>query len=380
MKIFKSIDYFSRDFKLNFKGEESYKTVLGGISSILLFMVTVVLTWYFGQDIYLKNNPRYLSKTSYKNYTPVIALNSSSFLYALTNLKTDKGYFFEEVVYQDFLTFNNLIVSSSHTSVIFNNSIIEAHFIMNKKNQLHNRDYIKIPDIIAQVGGILSLFLPFVEYFLRIFIDNEYTIYLYYSLFQIQRMNEDSIDNINSSNKQIELKFNIEANSPIIESNIISKSEFKTLKVEIVNKDLIRNYNSNQSNLHNTSNHVLINNKLRDLKFTKKEIVLNKDIDKAIIAKNQKAVNLKISKSNRLTFLCSCGASKIDKNGLYKFINKLESELSIKCDFVEISKSLDQFRLLKKLLNEGQCLLLNNRELKQFLIKPIEIILRKTVM
>ena len=40
----------------------------------------------------------------------------------------------------------------------------------------------------------------------------------------------------------------------------------------------------------------------------------------------------------------------------------------------EISKKLDQFSLLKKLLlNEGQCLLLNNRELKIINEKTLEV-------
>ena len=52
-------------------------------------------------------------------------------------------------------------------------------------------------------------------------------------------------------------------------------------------------------------------------------------------------------------------------NNIYKLIDMAEETLTKKCDFFEICKSIDQFRLLKKLLlNEGQCLLIKNRELK----------------
>ena len=48
-----------------------------------------------------------------------------------------------------------------------------------------------------------------------------------------------------------------------------------------------------------------------------------------------------------------------------KLIDILENHLEKKFDFIEITKKLDQFSLLKKLLlNEGQCLILESRELK----------------
>ena len=49
---------------------------------------------------------------------------------------------------------------------------------------------------------------------------------------------------------------------------------------------------------------------------------------------------------------------------LNEWIETVDYELLLKkCDFFEISKMLDQFRILNKLvLNEGQCNLLNNRD------------------
>ena len=57
--------------------------------------------------------------------------------------------------------------------------------------------------------------------------------------------------------------------------------------------------------------------------------------------------------------------SKTNTEIIYKWINTVESEVSKRCDFTEITKLLDQFKLLKKIvLRDGQCLLLKNTDLK----------------
>ena len=83
MSILKTIDIFGNSFKLNVNGSETFNTLLGGVFSLLVFCTTLILTWYFGQDIYLKENPKYLTKTAYTDTTPMITVNSSSFYYAI---------------------------------------------------------------------------------------------------------------------------------------------------------------------------------------------------------------------------------------------------------------------------------------------------------
>jgi len=105
---------------------------------------------------------------------------------------------------------------------------------------------------------------------------------------------------------------------------------------------------------------------LRDKKYhQEKEVILNKDISKVIQSKNSKTNNIEITYCNKLSYAACCGESKTHTNFLYKLISSVDTELDKKCDFVEITKSLDQLRLLKKvILNKGQCLILNNRDLK----------------
>ncbi len=54
LDLIKNLDILGRSFSLNFKRVETFKTVLGGVITILYGLMTLILIWYFGQDIYLK--------------------------------------------------------------------------------------------------------------------------------------------------------------------------------------------------------------------------------------------------------------------------------------------------------------------------------------
>ena len=57
MNLIRSIDLFESEFKLNLAGEQPYKSLKGGVITILLTITTLILTWYFGKDIYLHEQP-----------------------------------------------------------------------------------------------------------------------------------------------------------------------------------------------------------------------------------------------------------------------------------------------------------------------------------
>ena len=88
MKIIKAFDIFGNDFKLNIGGSQTHNTLLGGISSISLFIATLILTWYFGQDIYKRSNPNFLKKTEIRDEVPMITLNNSDFFFAFKVVDT----------------------------------------------------------------------------------------------------------------------------------------------------------------------------------------------------------------------------------------------------------------------------------------------------
>ena len=549
----KSIDMFESDFKLNIKGKEVFTTLLGGLFTLMLGMSTIVLAWYFGKDIYLKESPYYLSKTAYKNNTPMIDLNYSNFFFALhvedeqgrpvlneslfhymfyyeyykidtvlgttevlkatqndcekcntdhidnetlyskglnnyycsnlngyklggnwrepniaiiyyylerctqewaeplnitcasqedfdnlgnlylsyyvfqnlldpanyedplkkiysynfqgldignvypqykfyysfSNLTTDHGYFFEDDQNIEFLNFDELQIDTNH--IPDSSSFLEISFYLSSKNQLHNRSYIKVPDIVAQVGGILSLFLPFIEIFLKIFTDNQYTLYLFNNLFKMQLKDNSMNENINNI---IELKPRHDNNRKKSDEVVIIAERNKSKKdsTSNINESIIKdfttyvvedkidlskstnsmlgsisnkNINKNSSGMFHNNNNSFNNNnnKLKD--FKKKEIILNKELEKVITSKSKQNDNVEISECKRLNFTYCCGKNKLGNDRIFKLIFVAEDELSKKCDFTEITKSLDQFRLMKKLiLNEGQCTLLKSREFK----------------
>ena len=83
MKYLNLIDIFTNDFKLNIKGKTTYNSFIGIIFSICMFILTVILTWYFGQDIYLRKSPALYSKVAFNNDTPFFTVNTSSFFFAL---------------------------------------------------------------------------------------------------------------------------------------------------------------------------------------------------------------------------------------------------------------------------------------------------------
>ena len=308
------------------------------------------------------NNP---IEVSYNYKYELISLEKETrnirLYYSISNLISDNGFIFESRTNQEFVSFDS-VVTSTIQKIYNDNIIIHAIMYLNKKNPIYNREYIKVPDIAAEVGGLFSLVYPFIDYFLRIFIDNEYTIYLYYSFFRIKEyekpymnQNENIIQNEDgnkiNNHEDIELK-NI---------SYVKNSDF-------YNKNKIENLGNSTTNMleaiQGRKSILGINqNRLKDI--TKKDVVLNKELDKIIVSKNKKASNIEISYRQRLLFICCCGESKINSNPSYRLINMVETELTKKCDFVQIVKSLDQFRLIKKIiLNEGQCLMLNNRDFK----------------
>ena len=104
MNSLKKCDFMGTDFKFTVD-REKYKTGLGGLFSILLVVSALVSCWYFGQDIYVRRNPFYLSKMNYWNQYPNQALDNSNFIFAVAiqdannNPITDRSYFTHEFTY-----------------------------------------------------------------------------------------------------------------------------------------------------------------------------------------------------------------------------------------------------------------------------------------
>jgi len=212
-------------------------------------------------------------------------------------------------------------------------SVISAAFYLTKKHQINMRSYIKIPDVIAQVGGILSLFLPLLEIPLKIFIDNEYTLYLYKCLFKVQVVNDEKGDgdegdikdhNINNI-KDFSLKVH-KHNHNIQNENVYQQPDDSSLELQYQNKPIqpiqpIHFYPEQHSVIKSS------NKQAKDRKslilFGKndnriKDIVLNKEIDKIIAAKSKISNDIEITECNRLAYTYCCGKSKANSKANIK--------------------------------------------------------------
>jgi len=64
MQFITNLDILGKQYQFNIHGG-TFRTLVGGILTILLWVGTIVLTWYFGQDIYLKQQPNLLERNRY---------------------------------------------------------------------------------------------------------------------------------------------------------------------------------------------------------------------------------------------------------------------------------------------------------------------------
>ena len=122
---------------------------------------------------------------------------------------------------------------------------------------------------------------------------------------------------------------------------------------------------------------------IKSIDDKEKEIVLNKEI-KQIIEYKRKQQHLEdvyITTVERSFFTYCCCLIKNDKSIeqkdlKYKLFEASNKEINKKIDALSFIKTLEQFNLIKKIvLNESQCYMLQNRELKRIIdtkIKTVE--------
>ena len=126
MNFLNTIDIFGNKFQFNVSGKETFNTRLGGACSLIIIFTGLILSWYFGQDLYLKVNPKYLVKTRYKNYTPMLKLNTTTFFFGI-RVEDDDGKLVEDPRLFTF-SFNSEMLSGSKEgfSISLNNTYQEA--------------------------------------------------------------------------------------------------------------------------------------------------------------------------------------------------------------------------------------------------------------
>ncbi len=313
----------------------------------------------FGRDFYI--NTFYLNNLyDPKNYNnPIVKhhefrfmelqinrVNRQYFYFGQADLSTDSGILLQDWKKQKFLIFDH---QRGNTASMKNNKIYDLSIYLTSKFTHYQRYYIKIPLIVAQVGGVFNLFLLIINKIWNLHIDNEFTVYLMKKLFRLE--NEETEAKKNNFFKDFE-----------VVNNNNRTFDISTMKIQ-KNVELIK-IPGKQHDIVDVTVRPFIDDKL----MLEKNTLRNRQVEKIIEFKMKNMKEVEISSGKRLYFQCCCFEKKWRSNNSsnkikYELMRACEEEIKTKTEVDYIFKNLDQFRLLKKLLlNESQCFMLENRE------------------
>jgi len=110
-----NLDFMGREFKFNIGGGmgEVYKTLFGGLLSILQVIGFIVLLWYYGQDIYLRESPSVIVSSTLLDKFPMVELDSTTFNFGYRmedvdgNLIDDPSEFTYDAMFRSFVSGSN---------------------------------------------------------------------------------------------------------------------------------------------------------------------------------------------------------------------------------------------------------------------------------
>ena len=322
--------------------------------------------------------------------------------YSKSLIETDNALIFSEYSNQYFLEFSEKATSNQPTnnfpdsdSYIPDESFFfKAVVYIGRSTSHYKRSYIKIPDIIANVGGFISIVMWIIQFFYSFYIDNEYMVYFMQRLFNLKiESNEDFSKDTLDINKNINLNAKVNPHDNNNEAKNVSSLELvydqknttkrsasqrcslsRALENQVADEggtiiDIERNKSKNQQKTPET-----INKKERFTNYKPKYedmMILNKDIANLLEYKKKKGDIVEISFCERSYFsICFCSYTKFkDKKDprklRYELMLSAEKLIERKSDIFDLWSELDQLQLLKKIvLNEEQCFMLKNRGLK----------------
>jgi len=283
------------------------------------------------------------------------------YTYSISNLTIDNGIIFEDSSSEGFLNLDDSVEDfASNKEELYENVYFQASFTMTNKNTIHYLEYIKIPDICANVGGIISLFLPVLEYILRIFIDSQFKLHLFYSFFKIKdtdcRMLDENLnfEGENAFKDNIHLDDNKDSpNNPDLMKEIKygQLQNINDLKDEASQNPEAIQYLKKSQNANCTNRSSI--SELKEIKMINK------------MDNNESQNKIEINYFTMLSYDYCCGNRKVESNKSFKLIEMVDELLNQKNDILHITKILDQSKLLAKIiLNENQYLMLNNMDLE----------------
>ena len=98
MTLITKIDYLSLDPKVYVEGKENRKTCIGGLLSVLTIILSIMGSYYFGQEVWMKKNPVVNQSIESLQEPPTLKLDKESWdiMFALQN---DNSFFNDPRVY-----------------------------------------------------------------------------------------------------------------------------------------------------------------------------------------------------------------------------------------------------------------------------------------
>ena len=63
ISLFKNIDIFGRTYELSFNNQPLFKTMYGGVITILCFSLIIVSTYFLSSELFVKINPNMISRS-----------------------------------------------------------------------------------------------------------------------------------------------------------------------------------------------------------------------------------------------------------------------------------------------------------------------------
>jgi len=134
--MLKSIDVFGCEFRMMHDRNYTFKTGLGGLMTIFMGMTLLVLMWYFGQDIYEKQNPFFLKKSNQSMEYPFHSIGNDNMFFALKIIDTYSNTI-DDPRYFEVLARSQLLKTNISTGV---NEVINEYIMDGEKCNDHHLD------------------------------------------------------------------------------------------------------------------------------------------------------------------------------------------------------------------------------------------------
>jgi hypothetical protein len=123
VNLIKFIDLISSDIGLNYKGQSRHKSIVGGLLSIIIIILSTIGLIYFGRELYEKRNPIMISSTNFNPFPSNTSLKPKDFPFfiAVEDSSNNLEYFKDTTVYEmTARIYKRLIIPDQQGNLIIN--------------------------------------------------------------------------------------------------------------------------------------------------------------------------------------------------------------------------------------------------------------------